>query len=127
MQFVACMKPNDVRAFDDVEKHLLEGSFVPHQIQRRMRTIVVVSALVAAVVVFFGFWSATTARMMTVAFVAYIAVATIEKLVFAQTLLRFESLVRKLVHRIESLEGVPLTPDEANHVNVTREGEASGR
>ena len=127
MHAVASMKPSDVRAFDDVEKHLLEGSFVPDQIQRRMRTIVVVSVLVAAVVVFFGFWSAMTARMMTVAFLVYIAVATIEKLVFAQTILRFESLVRKLVHRVESLEGVPLTPDETDHVNVTREGEASGR
>lgn len=120
------MKPSDVRAYDDVEKHLLEGSFVPDQIRRRMRTIVVVSVLVAAVVAFFGFWSATTAQMITVAFLAYIAVVTIEKLLFAQTILRFESLVRKLVHRVESLEGVPLTPDETDHVNVTRES-ASGR
>ena len=118
------MKPSDVRAFDDVEKHLLEGSFVPNQIQRRMRTIVVVSVLVGAVVTFFGFWSATSAQMMTVAVLVYIAVVTIEKLVFLQTILRFESLARKLVHRVESLEGVPLTPDEADHVNVTRESSA---
>jgi hypothetical protein len=115
------MKSTDLRAYDDVEKHLLEGSFVPDQIQRRMRTIVVVSVLVAAIIAFFGFWRHTTAQMMTVAFLVYIAVATVEKLLFAQTILRFEGLVRKLVHRVESLEGVPLTPDQTDHVNVTRE------
>jgi hypothetical protein len=121
MQPGCSMKPSDLRAYDDVEKHLLEGSFVPDQIQRRMRTIVVVSVLVAAIVAFFGFWGRTTAEMMTVAFLVYIAVVTIEKLLFAQTILRFDGLVRKLVHRIESLEGVPLTPDQTDHVNVTRE------
>ncbi len=112
--------------FDDTERHLLDGSFAPGQIQRRMRTIVVVSALVAVVVAFFGFWRPTPAAMMTVAFLVYIAVVTIEKLVFAQSLLRFESLTRKLVHRIESLEGVPLTPDSTDHVSVSRE-EAHGK
>jgi hypothetical protein len=122
------MKKGDMSALDDTERHLLDGSFVPSQIQRRMRTIVVVSVLVAAVVAFFGFWRPTTAEMMTIAFLVYIAVVTVEKLVFAQSLLRFESLVRKLVHRIESLEGVPLTPDETDHVNVTtREDTARGR
>ena len=125
MQPTSGMKPSDLRAYDDVEKHLLEGSFVPDQIQRRMRTIVVVSALVAAAVAFFAFWGHATGRMLAVAFLAYIAVATIEKLVFAQTILRFEGLVRKLVHRVESLEGVPLTPDQSDHVNVTRESESS--
>jgi hypothetical protein len=121
------MKPGDVKAFDDTERHLLDGSFAPDQIQRRMRTIVVVSALVAAIVAFFGFWQPTPAAMMTVAFLVYVVVVTIEKLVFAQTILRFESLTRKLVHRIESLEGVPLTPDSTEHVKVTRESAAGGR
>jgi hypothetical protein len=115
------MKSSDLRAYDDVEKHLLEGSFAPDQIQRRMRTIVVVSVLVAAIVAFFGFWGRTTTLIMTVGFLVYIAVVTIEKLIFAQTILRFEGLARKLVHRVESLEGVPLTPDQTDHVNVTRE------
>ena len=121
------MKPGDVKAFDDTEKHLLDGSFSPDQIQRRMRTIVVVAGLVAASVAFFGFWRPTPTPVLAVAFLAYIVVATIEKLVFAQTLLRFESLVRKLVHRIESLEGVPLTPDSTDHVSVTQESAARGR
>jgi hypothetical protein len=119
------MKSRDLQAYDDVEKHLLQGSFGPDQIHRRMRTIVVVSALVAVVVAFFGFWRHVTSEIMTVAFLVYIAVVTIEKLLFAQTILRFESLVRKLVHRVESLEGVPLTPDHTDHVKVTRESESS--
>jgi hypothetical protein len=120
------MKSRDLQAYDDVEKHLLQGSFVPDQMHRRMRTIVVVSALVAVVVAFFGFWRHVTSEIIAVAFLVYIAVVTIEKLVFAQTILRFESLVRKLVHRVESLEGVPLTPDHTDHVKVTQES-ASGR
>jgi hypothetical protein len=120
------MKAGDVREFDATERHLLDGSFAPNQIQRRMRTIVVVSALVGLVVAFFGFWRATPAAMMTVAFLVYIVVVTIEKLVFAQSLLRFESLTRKLVHRVESLEGVPLTPDSTDHVTISRESAAGG-
>jgi hypothetical protein len=121
---VSSMKQGDVRALDEFERHLLDGSFSPNQMHRRMRTIVVVSVLVAASVAFFGFWTGTTARMITVAFLAYIAIVTIEKIVFVQTILRFESLVRKLVHRIESLEGVALTPDSTDHVSVAREDEA---
>jgi hypothetical protein len=111
------MEKRDIEEFDSFEKTLLDGSFNPDQIHRRMRTIVVVSLLVASVVTIFAIYRGTLV-LLTVGFLAYIAVATIEKLSFMYTILRFESLVRKLVHRVESLEGVPLTPDQAEHVSV---------
>ena len=119
------MEKKDVEKMDSWERTLLDGSFNPDQIQRRMRTIVVVSVLVAAAVVAIAVLRPTVV-VLTVGFLAYIAVATVEKLSFMYTILRFESLVRKLVNRVEGLEGVPLTPDHAEHVSVRDQSRVPG-
>lgn len=113
------MRDRDIVEFDDFERELLDGSFNPTPIYQRMRTVVVLALLVAGLIALFAVWNALTIGILIVVFLAYVAVAAAEKLSYAYTMLRFESLVRKLVHRIESLEGVPLTPDAAEHVSVT--------
>ena len=111
------MKERDIRDFDEFEKELLDGSFNPTAVYKRMRTIVVLAVIVAGLVVAFASWKPAVA-ILTIVFVAYVAVVTAEKLSYSYTILRFESLVRKLVRRVEALEGVPLTPDRADRVSI---------
>jgi hypothetical protein len=116
------MRERDSRDFDEFEKELLDGSFNPAPVYKRMRTIVVLSVMVAGLVVAFASWKPAIA-ILTVVFVAYVAIVTAEKLSYSYTILRFESLVRKLVRRVEALEGVQLTPDHADRVSISHRPE----
>jgi len=100
---------------DETEKALLDGSFNPEVMYRRIRNVVVVGAFVAVCVGLFALWQGALA-VMVAAFLAYVVLVTIEKVIYARTILAFESLVRKLVRRVELLEGQPLTPDGIDHV-----------
>lgn len=105
----------DVSRMDETEKALLDGSFNPEVMYRRIRNIVVIGALVAFGVGLFALWQGALA-VMVAGFLVYVVLVTIEKVIYARTILAFESLVRKLVHRVEGLEGQPLTPDRTDHV-----------
>jgi hypothetical protein len=118
------MKERDIREFDEFERELLDGSFNPTAVYKRMRTIVVLSVMVAGLVVAFATWKPAI-PILTIVFVAYVAVVTAEKLSYSYTILRFESLVRKLVRRIEALEGVRLTPDRADRVSIAHSHESA--
>jgi hypothetical protein len=105
----------DVARMDKTEKALLDGSFNPEVMYRRIRNVVVIGTLVAVGVGLFGLWQGALA-VLVASFLAYVTLVTIEKVMYARTILAFESLVRKLVRRVEALEGQPLTPDGIDHV-----------
>jgi hypothetical protein len=109
------MDRTDVRDMDETERALLDGSFNPEAMYRRIRNIVVVGALITFGVGLFALWRGSLA-ILAAGFLAYVVLVTLEKVVYARTILSFESLVRRLVHRVEGLEGQPLTPDRADHV-----------
>jgi hypothetical protein len=104
------MKPADIHELDELEKRLLEASFDPAHDERKTWRIVVDSVIVAGIVISLAVWSAPLILMVVVA-LTYLLVATLEKASWQRQLLAYRSVVQKLVHRIESLEGVPLTPD----------------
>ena len=104
------MKNADIAELDAFEKSLLEGSFDPANDERKTWRIVVDSLIVAAIVISLAVWSASLI-LMAVVVLTYLLVATLEKASWQRQLLAHRLLVQKLVHRIEALEGIPLTPE----------------
>jgi len=104
------MKPADIVQLNELEKKLLEASFDPDYDERKTWRIVVDSTIVAVIVISLAVWSAPPILFVVVT-LTYLLVATLEKASWQRQLLGYRSVVQKLVHRVEALEGIPLTPD----------------
>ncbi len=103
------MLKEDVATMNDREREALQLSFHPNMTTRKVRTIVLSSGLVALGIALFALFGAGIELLAGIS-VATIAVSAVEKLTYTRAMTRYESLVRKLVHRLESLEGTPLSP-----------------
>lgn len=102
------MENRDVLMLDADERRLLDHSFQPGLTEKRMRNIVINFVLVLAALALFTaygigmFWLAGVAGTILV-------VSAVEKVSYAREMMHYKALVRKLVHRVEHLEGSSLT------------------
>jgi hypothetical protein len=98
----------DVMMLDDDEKRLLDLSFQPGLTEKRVRNILINFFLALIALLLFTsygiglLWLAAMAGTILV-------VSAVEKVSYAREMLHYKSLVRKLVHRVEELEGAKPT------------------
>lgn len=106
------MIKQDLKMLNAQEQELLDNSFFEQPLFRRLRNIALGGILLMALACgMLAFGSSATA--IAVVFAAYIVIATLEKMSYARTAIGYRKLITKLVRRIERLEGVSLTPDQA--------------
>lgn len=89
---------------DDDEKRLLDVSFQPGLSEKRVRNIVINFFLVLSALLLFASYGIGLIWLTAMAGTILI-VSAVEKVSYARTMLHYKSLVRKLVHRVEELEG----------------------
>lgn len=92
-----------------LELKLLNASFQPEHVSRHISSILASSALAACAVVAFAVYGLSAPAFGAVTG-AVLAIGTLEKIVSQRKLVHYEALVRKLVNRIEELEGAAITP-----------------
>ncbi len=109
------MIKEDIEQLNELERRLLNSSFDPEASRRRLREIVVVALVVAAGVII-ALIAGVSPMATTVLFLAYLWISAAEKASYTTTILSYKSLIRKLVRRVERLEGVPLTSEGTNAV-----------
>src|SRR4051812_33546282 len=102
------VQDQDVMALDESERKLLDLSFQRGVVERRIRNIVIDVAVTSAVVIIATAYGLRTPWLAAVA-VLLLVVAGLEKTSYARSLLHYTTLVRKLVHRVEQLEGTQQT------------------
>ena len=101
------MRSADIAQLNELERRLLEASFDPDNDERKTWRIVVDSLVMAVIIISLAVWSAPMILVVIVT-LTYLLVATLEKASWQRQLLGYRTVVQKLVHRVESLEGVPL-------------------
>jgi hypothetical protein len=106
------MKKADIKILDERERDLLDESFRSEKLFRRVRGIVFSSAVVLVALISFADYGLSASWFAAIAG-TILAVSAIEKVLYHRTMASYESLIRKLVHRVEQLEGEPLTPHDA--------------
>ena len=102
------MQDQDVMALDESERKLLDLSFQRGMVERRIRNIVFDVAVTSAVVIIATAYGLRTGWLAAVA-VALLVIAGLEKISYARGMMHYTTLVRKLVHRVEQLEGIQET------------------
>lgn len=103
------MLKQDILALSPREKRVLVDSFYEGVSPRRVRGVVLSVLIVLVGVVLFVSFSAGEIFLAGLT-IATVLVSAAEKLVYQRSMVAYESLVRKLVNRVETLEGVELTP-----------------
>src|SRR5688572_29968669 len=94
----------DVMMLDENEKRLLDLSFQPGLTEKRVRNILINFFL--ALVALLTFTSYGIGLLWLAAMAGTIlVVSAVEKVSYAREMLHYKALVRKLVHRVEELEG----------------------
>lgn len=83
--------------------------------QRRIRGIIL-SGLVALVGVLTLAYTGLTVPWFAALTVAVLLVSALEKVTYHRTMQDYESLIIKLTHRIEQVEGQPLTPENGEPI-----------
>jgi hypothetical protein len=102
------MQDQDVMALDESERKLLDLSFQRGIAERRIRNIVFDVAVTSTVVILATAYGLRTGWLAAVA-VALLVIAGLEKISYARAVMHYNTLVRKLVHRVEQLEGTQQT------------------
>lgn len=103
------MLNTDIKDLTSHERRALDDAFHEGTSPRRTRGVILSALVVLSGVVLFTYFGAS------IIFLAGLTVATLivsasEKLVYQRNMEAYESLIRKLVNRVEALEGVPQTP-----------------
>ncbi len=100
------MLKTDIKDLTSQERRVLDDAFHEGTSPRRTRGVIMSAAVVLTGVILF------TAFGASIIFLAGLTVATLivsswEKLVYQRNMESYESLIRKLVNRLETVEGVP--------------------
>lgn len=115
----------DINVLNERERDALKLSFHPGMTHRNVRTILLSSSLVVLGVALFALYGAGV-ELMTGLAVAAIGISAIEKITYTRAMENYESVVRKLTHQLERLEGTSLSPiadtdtEETPHVFATQ-------
>lgn len=104
------MLNTDIKDLTSHERRALDDAFHEGTSPRRTRGVILSALVVLAGVALFTYFGAS------IIFLAGLTVATLivsasEKLVYQRNMEAYESLIRKMVNRLERLEGVPQTPE----------------
>lgn len=102
------MQDQDVLALDESERKLLDLSFQRGIVERRIRNIVFDMAVTSAVVILATAYGLRAGWLAAVA-ILLLVVSGLEKISYARGVMHYTTLVRKLVHRVEQLEGTQQT------------------
>ncbi|HEU4583799.1 MAG TPA: hypothetical protein VFS67_36330 [Polyangiaceae bacterium] len=102
------MQDQDVLALDESERKLLDLSFQTGLAERRIRNIAFDVAITSALVIIATAYGLRTGWLAAVAIVLLV-VSGLEKVSYARSVMHYRGLVRKLVHRVEQLEGAQQT------------------
>lgn len=103
------MQKLDPEQLNEPEYALLGGSFHPQRLQRRARGVILSAAVMLVGVVVLLQYGLTVPWFAALT-IAVLMVSATEKILYHRQMQTYESLITKLTHRIERLEGVPLTP-----------------
>lgn len=106
------MKRDDMEMFTEEEIKAVDNSFDRYSLPARFRNVLLGAFIAAALAVVLVVLDAS-ATTLAIAFVGYVAIVTLEKVSYVKTEMTTRSTVRKLVRRIENLEGVAMTPDNS--------------
>lgn len=98
----------DIENLTSHERRVLEDAFHEGSSPRRTRGIVLSSLTILVGVVLFVAYGAGVIFLAGLTVVT-VVVAASEKFSYQRTMVAYESLVRKLVNRLETAEGVPPT------------------
>ena len=98
------MENRDVMMLDAHEKRLLDLSFQPGLSEKRLRNILINFFLAATALLLFSSYGIGLIWLTAMA-AAILIVSAVEKVSYVRSMLHYKSLVRKLVHRVEELEG----------------------
>jgi len=106
------MQELDIKMLNPEEQRVLNLSFYPGLTEKRIRNVAL-SGLIAAVAV--GLFATYGLGLTAIAAMAIVIllISAAEKVLYAREILRYKALVRKLVHRVEGLEGTAFTPLES--------------
>jgi len=115
---------NDIQTLESGERRLLDAAFDPQAGARQARNIMLDGLLLVIFGAAVAAWSLTEGFLLVV-LVAYVGFSIIEKITYARALGGYRTLVQKLVHRVERLEGVTLTPDYGHPSDSARPALAS--
>ena len=103
------MLRKDIEGLTSRERRVLDDAFHQGTSPRRTRGVILSGSIILVAVVLFVTFGASVVFLAGLT-VATVVVAAVEKLVYQQNMESYESLVRKMVNSLESLEGVPLSP-----------------
>lgn len=113
------MLKQDLKEFTKDERRVFVDCFQEGAARRRARSMIWSTGLLLVAVILTA-TSGFGVTMLAILATLVLMVAAIEKSSYQRKMLHYESLVRKLTHRVEHLEGVPLTPSEADPARVLR-------
>lgn len=102
------MLNTDIKDLTSHERRVLQDAFHEGTSPRRTRGVILSALVVVTGVVLFTAFGASIIFLAGLT-VATLVVSTTEKLVYQRNMESYESLIRKLANRLESLEGVPQT------------------
>lgn len=114
------MRKIDVDMLTNEEAQIVDDSFDRGGLPSRFRNIILGAFLATAVALTLLALEAS-AGTVAAALIIFVAIASLEKISYARTQMNSRGAIRKLVHRIEDLEGVPSTPDDAKPTRLARE------
>ncbi len=113
------MQQDDINELTDEEREVLADSFDKGAETRRWRSVLWSTGLLLIAVIL-----ATTSGfgvpLLGILAASVLLVAGVEKISYGRKMAHHESLTRKLVHRIERLEGRTLTPSQADPARALR-------
>lgn len=116
------MRKSDIADLTTLERRLLEDAFYEGSSARRTRGVLLSGLVVLIAVGFFVGFGASVIFLAALA-VSTVLVSASEKLIYQRNMESYESLIRKLVSRLELVEGVPLSTSvpasSTPRINVT--------
>lgn len=106
------MIKSDFGLFSTEETRELDETFDSEGIPIRRRYIVYGAVVAVAFAIGIFAWGASR-EFILATFIAYVLLSAFEKMTYLKSQDLTRGVMQKLVHRIEALEGVPTTPENA--------------
>lgn len=116
---------SDIDNLTQQEREILDDTFQRQVRERRLRGVLWSTLAAATTVGLFILLGFSVAWFAGIAF-TLLVISAIEKYSYQKKMLTYESLITKLVHRIEKLEGVPLSPENARPSETSRAAKKVG-